>query len=80
MKVGDKVCNFLSLYRSPSQILEDFEIFSKNSELNLENTVQRNPFLVVVVGDCNANSSKRHCQDKSTFESNVIDNIISQFL
>ena len=80
MKVGDKVCNFLSLYRSPSQILEDFEILSKNSELNLENTVQRNPFLVVVVGDCNANSSKRHCQDKSTFESNVIDNIISQFL
>ena len=24
MKIGDKVCNFISLYRSPSQSLDDF--------------------------------------------------------
>ena len=78
MKIGDKVCNFISLYRSPSQTLDNFET-SKNFELNLENIVHRNPFLVVVIGDFNAKSSKWHCQDKSTFEGNVIDNITSQF-
>ena len=46
MKIGDKVCNFISLYRSPSQTLDDFETFS-NFELNLENLVQRKPFLAV---------------------------------
>ena len=79
MKIGDKVCNFISLYRSPSQTLDNFETFSKNFELNLENIVHRDPFLVVVIGDFNAKSSKWHCQDKSTFEGNVIDNITSQF-
>ena len=44
IKVGNKVCNLISLYRSPSQTLDDFETFSKNFELNLENIVQRNPF------------------------------------
>ena len=75
MKIGNKVCNFISLYRSSSQTLHDFETFSKKLELNLENIVQRNPLLIVVIGDRNAKSSKCHYQDKSTFEGNVIDNI-----
>ena len=64
MIIGDKVCNFISLYRFPSQTLDDFETFSKNFELNLETMVHRNPFLVVVIGDFNAKSSKWHCLDK----------------
>ena len=58
MKIGDKVCNFISLYRSPSQTLDNFETFSKNFELNLENIVYRNSFLVVVIGDFYVKSSK----------------------
>ena len=58
MKIGDKVCNFISLYRSPSQTLDNFETFSKNFELNLENIVYRNSFLVVVIGDFHVKSSK----------------------
>ena len=58
MKIGGKVCNFIALYRSPSQTFGDFETFPKNFELNLENIVHRNPFLVVVIGDFNAKSSK----------------------
>ena len=42
--IGDKVCNFISLYRSPSQTLRDFVTFSKNFELNFENIVQEKPF------------------------------------
>ena len=34
IKIGDKVCNFISLCRSPNQTLDDFETFSKNFELN----------------------------------------------
>ena len=78
LKIGNKVCNFISLYRSHSQTLDVFETFFKNSELNLENIVHRKPFLVEAIGDFNAKSSKWHCQDKSTFEENVIDNIASQ--
>ena len=33
----------------------------------------------MAIGDFNAKSSKWHCQDKSTFEGNAIDNITSQF-
>ena len=72
-KLGSKVCNFISLYRSPNQTIDDFETFSKNLELNFKNIVQRNPFEVVAIGDFNAKSSK------STTEGNAIDNITSQF-
>ena len=79
MKIGDKVCKFMSLYRSSSQTLDDSETFSESFEMNLENVVQRNPFLVVAIRDFGAKFSKWHCQDKSSFERNVIDNITSQF-
>ena len=68
MKIGCKVYSFISLYRSPSQTLDDFETLSKNSESDLENIIQRNPFLAVTIGDFNAKSSKWHCQDQSTFD------------
>ena len=32
IKIGDKLCNFISLYRSSSQTLEDIETFYKNFE------------------------------------------------
>ena len=33
MKIGGKVSNFISFYRSTSQTLHDFETFFKNFEL-----------------------------------------------
>ena len=41
LKIDDKTCNFLSLYRSPSQSQGVIETFTENLELNLENLVQR---------------------------------------
>ena len=49
LKIGDKVCNVISLYRSSSQTFDDIETFSKNFELNLQNIVNSNPFLVVAI-------------------------------
>ena len=37
--VGDKLCNFIALYRSPNQSQDLFESFKKNLELNLESAV-----------------------------------------
>ena len=52
--IGNKICNFIALYRSPSQNQVDFQAFIGNLELNLETLAQRNPFLMVVIGDFNA--------------------------
>ena len=78
-KIGDKICNFLSPYRSQSQRQDDFETFTENLYLNLENLVQRNLFLVVAFRDFNAKSSNWFCQDKINFEEDAIENLISLF-
>ena len=74
-----KICNFLSLYRSSNQSQDDFETFTGNLELNLENLVQINLFLVLVVGGFNAKSSNWVCQDKIKFKGDVIENLTSHF-
>ena len=40
--------------RSPSQTKDEFKNFIKNLALNLEHTVNKSPFLIVVLGDFNA--------------------------
>ena len=32
MRIKDKVCNFISLYRSQNQSLEEFETFTFNND------------------------------------------------
>ena len=43
MRIGDKVCNFFSLYKSPNTSLEEFETFADNIEFNLNTTAKNNP-------------------------------------
>ena len=47
--------------------------------MNLETMVQRNPFLMLVTGDFNAES--KHCcsQNSTNFEGITIENVTSQF-
>ena len=70
LKIGGKTCNFLSVFRSPRQSQDDFETFTENLELNLENLMPRNPFLVVAIADCNAKSRNSFCYGKTNFEGN----------
>ena len=79
MKIGDKLCNFVALYRSPSQSQHEFEKFAKNLELNLDTVSANNPFLTVVLGDFNAKSNLWYKNDKTTNEGSKIDGIASQF-
>ena len=77
--IGNKICNFITLYRSPSQNQDDFQAFIDNLEMNLETLVQRNPFLMVVLGDFNAKSKHWCSQDSTNFEGITIENVTSQF-
>ena len=77
--VGDILCNFIPLYRSLSQLQDQFEPFKENLELNLESAVQNNPFLVVPIGDFNAKSSNWCKNDTTTSEGKATENISSQF-
>ena len=49
--IGGKSCNFISLYRSPSQSSDSFEEFADNLQLSLDKISKQNPFLAVVLGD-----------------------------
>ena len=77
--IGNKICNFITLYRSPSQNQDNFLAFKDNLEMNLETLEQRNPFLTVAIGDFNAKSKNWCCQDSTNFEGVTIENLTSQF-
>ena len=40
LKIDEKLCNFISLCRSPSQTQDEFDKFTENLELNLDLAVQ----------------------------------------
>ena len=79
LKIDHKSCNFISLYRSPSQSLDEFEKFCENLERNLNGLLQNNLFLVVVVGDFNVKSNNWYCCDKSSLEGDTFDTITKQY-
>ena len=79
LKIGHKLCYIIALYRSPSQLQDEFEKFSEKLELNLDSLVQNNPFLVVLIGHFNAKSKNWYKHDKCSFEGNIIENVTSQF-
>ena len=79
LKIGDKSCNFIALYRSPSQSQDDFETFSDNFEMTLETLAQKGSFLTTIIGDFNAKSCNWYSHDKTNFEGSAIESITSQF-
>ena len=53
---GGKICNFISLCRSPSQSSDTFEDFADNLELNLDKIANKSPYLLNALGDVNVKS------------------------
>ena len=51
LQIGPKICNFISLYRSPSQAADNFDSFLDNLKSNLDTMTDNNHFLVVAIGD-----------------------------
>ena len=77
--IGNKICNFITLYSFPSQNQDDCLAFKDNLEMNLETLAQRNPFLTVAIGDLNAESKNWCSQDSTNFKGVTIENLTSQF-
>ena len=76
--ISNKLCSFVTLYRSSSQSQDDFATFSDNFEMTLDLVSRKNPFLLVVLGDFNAKLSQLHDKDSSTSEGILVENITSQ--
>ena len=51
LQIGSKICNFISLYRSPFQTADKFDSFLDGLKLNLGTMTDNNPFSVVVIRD-----------------------------
>ena len=61
--IGGKLCSFLCLYRSPSQTWDIFETFADNFELTLDSIINKNPFLIVALGDFDAKTTNWYKND-----------------
>ena len=79
LNIAGKICNFISLYRSPSQTQDEFEKIVDNLESNLESLCQNNPFLIASTGDLNAKSKNWYFHDKTSHKGNEIKNVTTQF-
>ena len=73
LRISDKLCSFISLYRSPNQSSDDLVSFLDNFELTLDILAQKNPFLMVAPGDSNTKSSNWHIKDITSDEGRKIE-------
>ena len=76
--ISNTLCNFISLYSSPSQSFDEFENFFYNLDLTLKVLTQKNLFLTVTIGDFNAKFNKWWSTDKARPEGAKPDNLTSQ--
>ena len=67
------------MYRTPNQSQDEFETFTKNLELILDNIFETNPFLVIALGDFNTKLSQWYENDKTTTEGSKIANITTRY-
>ena len=76
--IGDELWHFITLYRCPNQSHDEFSLFIKNLELNLDKATTYNSFLVVLLGDFNCKSWNWCIDDKTNFEGTKTDTLASQ--
>ena len=73
MKIGGKLCNFISLYRSPSHTQDKLEQISENLERNLVRCFQNNPFLFAGISYFNVKSSSWYYHGKTSSKGYAVD-------
>ena len=79
IRIADKICNFIYLYRSPSQSKDEYESSADNLGFNLDSVALRNSYLIVVLGDFDAQTKGCYPLGKITYEDTRIDGDTSQF-
>ena len=66
VSIRNKKCRFIHLYRTPIQSQDEFHDFLTNLEMNLDDSLNSNPFLTTA--DFTAKSNKWPEGDRSTIE------------
>ena len=72
-----KCCKFICLYKSLSQINDEFESFLKRFELTFDKIHEDNPFMISVLGDFNAKSNNWSRSLITSHEGSMIDAVTS---
>ena len=67
-QVCSKICKFISLYQSPSQTTNNFDLFFDHMKLSIDRMSDINSFLVVAIVDFNTRSSSWYINDKNNYE------------
>ena len=78
ISIGNKVCRFIHLYRSPSQTQDEFQTFESNLKLNLEALLCSNPFLTVMIGVFDAKSKDLRSNYVASFEGLLLEILTSE--
>ena len=65
VSIGNKICQSIHLYRTPSQSQDKFYDFLTKLDMNLDDFFNSNLFLTTVIGDFNAKSNKWSEGDRS---------------
>ena len=71
MRIGNKVCKFISLYRSPNSTLEDFKTFLDSLKLRLGRIDKSNSFLIVLLGEINSKIGNSYKTDSTSYEAKI---------
>ena len=80
IQYNNKKCFLVSLYRSPSQNPEEFDIFMREFEKIIDSiSTPGNPNLILITGDFNAKLSTWNPNDIDTFEGIEIGNLTSSY-
>ena len=64
--IANKLCNSISLYRSPSPPTDIFDEFADNLELTLDEVANHNSFLIVVLNYLNVKSENWYKYNKTS--------------
>ena len=71
LRIRGKVCKLLSLYRSLSQNRDEFETFLDNLGLNFDHMIDKNPYLMIALGDFHAKSYSWYTYDSTDIQGSL---------
>ena len=75
LKVGRKKCFTTTLYRSPSQSIEEFNNFKSNFEQTIININSNHPYISIFIADFNARNANWLGVDKDNSQGLDLDEI-----
>ena len=69
----------MSLYRSPSENRDKFEKFLENLELSIDHVADKNPYMMVVLGDFNGKLNSWYANDNKDIQGSKTDILTASF-